>query len=299
MDFRFRRMVIFALLALAVVHAPAAETFRIAEYNVQNYLEEPSGSRPAKSPEAKAAVREAILAARPDVIALEEIGGTNALFELQASLKAGGLDLPNWELVWGPDTNIHNAVLSRFPITGRHPQTNDYFLLAGRRWRVSRGFLDVDIKVNSRFTFNLMSVHLKSKVPTPEADEADQRLEEAKILRSKLDSRLSTNPNLNLVVLGDFNDLQDSEPLKTILGRGNRELVDTRPTERTPDHAGTISWTEHWKAADSYERIDYILLSRAMAREWDANGTYILSLADWETASDHRPLVASFTIPGP
>ncbi|HZV36162.1 MAG TPA: hypothetical protein VFB72_16415, partial [Verrucomicrobiae bacterium] len=51
------------------LHAHAAETFRVATYNIENYLDQPSGSRPAKSAAAKAKVRESILAIHPDVIA--------------------------------------------------------------------------------------------------------------------------------------------------------------------------------------------------------------------------------------
>jgi endonuclease/exonuclease/phosphatase family metal-dependent hydrolase len=31
-----------------------------------------------------------------------------------------------------------------------------------------------------------------------------------------------------------------------------------------------------------------------MAREWVTNETYVLTLANWGIASDHRPLVATF-----
>ena len=283
------------------MQARAAETFRVVEYNVENYLEVSNGARPAKSEEAKTAVRETIRGLKPDVLALEEIGGTNALSELQGSLKSEGLDLPYGELVNGSDTNIQVAILSRLPITARRPQTNDFFLLAGRRWRVSRGFAEVDIRVNDRFSFTLMAVHLKSKLTIPEADEADMRLEEAKLLRAKIDARLEANPRLNLVVLGDFNDLQDSDTMRTIIGRGSRELTDTRPAERNGDAAtgtGPVTWTEHYTKEDIYSRIDYILLSRAMAREWDRADTFIPVLPNWETASDHRPLVATFIVDG-
>ena len=37
----------------------------------------------------------------PDVLALEEMGTTNALLELRASLKADGLDFPFWEHISG------------------------------------------------------------------------------------------------------------------------------------------------------------------------------------------------------
>src|SRR5437764_12201706 len=77
----------------------AAQTFRVATYNLDNYLEHPIGNRPAKSAEGKAKIRESVRAAAADVLALQEIGGTNELLELRASLKAEKLDYPYWELV--------------------------------------------------------------------------------------------------------------------------------------------------------------------------------------------------------
>jgi exonuclease III len=45
---------------------------------------------------------------------------------------------------------------------------------------------------------------------------------------------------------------------------------------------------------DTYSRIDYILLSPAMARDWVTNGTYALTIPNWGIGSDHRPIVAAF-----
>ncbi|MCU0783391.1 MAG: endonuclease/exonuclease/phosphatase family protein, partial [Verrucomicrobia bacterium] len=123
-----------------------AETFRVATYNVANYLDQPTESRRyVKSNAAKAKIRESIRATKPDVIAFQEMGGVSALQELRGSLKTEGLDFPYWEHITGFDTNIHVAVLSRFPIAARHQHTNDSFLLSGRRFQVSRGFAEVDI----------------------------------------------------------------------------------------------------------------------------------------------------------
>src|SRR5947207_5576756 len=89
----------FGLISFATF---AADTFRVAAYNVENYLDQPTETRShVKSPEAKAKIRESIKAMNPDVLALEEIGTTNALLELRASLKADGLDFPFWEHVQG------------------------------------------------------------------------------------------------------------------------------------------------------------------------------------------------------
>jgi endonuclease/exonuclease/phosphatase family metal-dependent hydrolase len=280
-----------------------AGTFRVATYNLENYIEDSTGPRPAKSAEAKAVIRQSICALRPDVLALQEVGSPGALTELRDSLKSDGLDLPYWEFVSGFDTNVHLAVLSRFPFTARRPHTNDQFLVSGRRFRVSRGFAEVDIAVNSNYAFTLLAAHLKSKRPVPAEDEADLRLEEAKLLRENIEIRFAANADANLVVLGDLNDAPDAPATKTVLGRGRRKLVDTRPAERNsalPPGLGpsatprAVAWTHHYAREDSYARIDYILLSPGMAREWITSETYLLAAPNWGVASDHRPLVAEF-----
>jgi len=289
--------------ALACLSLRAAETFRVATYNLENYLPEPVGTRPAKSPEGRAKIRESLRALNADVVALQEVGGTRALMELRESLKKEGLDYPHWDLVHGWDTNIQVAVFSRFPIVARRPHTNESFLLMGRRFRVSRGFAEIDLRVNPGYTFTLMTTHLKSRRPVPEADEAELREEEAKLLREEIDARFAANPNVNLVVLGDLNDVKDSNSTRAVIGRGRTALIDARPAERNGDNRPnpnpryeprTITWTHHFGKEDTYSRIDYILLSRGMAREWDTNGTFVLALPNWGTGSDHRPIVATF-----
>jgi len=277
--------------------------FRVATYNLENYLDAPLGTRPAKSAEGRAKIRESLRVLKADVVALQEIGGTNVLMELRASLKAEGLDYTFWEHVNGWDTNIQVAVLSRFPITARRPHTNDSFLLFGRRFRVSRGFAEVDIKVNDHYSFTLITTHLKSRRPVPDADEAELREQEALLLREKIEARLSANPNANVIVLGDLNDNQDSKSTRAVIGRGKHALIDTRPAERNGDNQPNpnpryeprrVTWTHHYGKEDTYGRIDYILLSRGMAREWNKEETFVLTVANWGTGSDHRPVVAGF-----
>lgn len=281
----------------------AQETFRIATWNVENYLDAPSGSRPAKSDPAKAKIRDTLVTLHPDVLALQEIGSTNELMELQSALKTSGLDLPNWEYVEGFDTNIHVAVLTRFEIISRRPHTNDAYLLNGKRLSVSRGFAEVEIRVNTNYSFTLITAHLKSKRPVAISDESDMRLEEAKILREKIDACFNADPNINLVVLGDMNDMHNSQAVKTVIGRGKRALTDTRPAEQNGDsepHSSrklserTIAWTHFYAIEDTYSRIDYILLSRGMTHEWLPDGTLVFAQPNWGLASDHRPLVATF-----
>ena len=282
----------------------SAGTFRVATYNVENYLDQPTESRShVKSNEAKAKIRESIRTLNPDVLALEEMGTTNALLELRASLKADGLDFPFWEQVQGADTNIHVAVLSRLPIVASRPHTNDLFLLDGRKFQVERGFAEVKIQAATNFTFTLIVAHLKSRRPVPNADEAEERLGEAKILRGIVDEHFKTDPDVRLIVLGDFNDVKDSDSVKTLIGRGKFKLTDTRPAERNGDNASAenssfdprnVAWTEYYGKEDVYTRMDYILISPALARDWVKSETYIPAIANWGVGSDHRPIVAAF-----
>ncbi len=283
--------------------ACTAESFRVVTYNLESYLDQPTQTRKAKTPESKARIRQNLCAMHPDVVALQEVGSPKALLELRDSLKADGLDLPYWEHVEGYDTNIHLAILSRFPFAKRHPYTNDNFLLRGRRFHVSRGFAEVTIQVNSSYNFTLIATHLKSRRPVASGDEAEIRLEEGKLLREKIDAHLAADPDINLVVLGDFNATKDSPPVRAVIGRYRNRLVDTRPAERNrndpasavPQKQGrNITWTHYYAQDDTYSRIDFLLLSQGMAREWDANETYVLATPAWGEASDHRPVVATF-----
>jgi endonuclease/exonuclease/phosphatase family metal-dependent hydrolase len=294
-----------ATLAFAFLCSTSfAAEFRVATYNVENYLDQPTETRPhVKSPEAKAKIRESIKAMNPDVIALEEMGSTNALLELRASLKTNAQDFPFWDWIECADTNIHVAVLSKFPIVTRHPHTNDEFLLDGKRFRVERGFAEVEIQAATNFTFTLIAAHLKSQLQIPNADEAEERLGEANVLRGIIDEHFKENPNAKLIVLGDLNDSKNSDPIKKIIGRGKSKLTDTRPAERNGDNSFVeniyheprdVTWTYFYGADDTYSRIDNILLSPAMARNWVTNGTYPLTIPNWGIGSDHRPIVATF-----
>lgn len=299
------RRSLFLWLASALfstVHG--AETFRVATYNVENYLDRPTETRPhVKSPEAKAKIRESIRALNPDILALEEMGTTDALLELRASLKTDGVDFPYWDHVTGSDTNIHVAILSKFPIVARHPHTNESFLLDGRRHFASRGFAEIEVRPAPGFNVTVIAAHLKSRRPVPDADEAELRLQEAKVLHEIVDDHLRDDPAARLIVLGDFNDVQNSPSTRETMGRGKYRLVDTRPAERNGDNVPNanphfeprnVTWTHYYGVEDSYSRIDYILLSPAMARYWVTNETYVLTMPNWGVGSDHRPIVSSF-----
>jgi len=293
--------ILLALLPVGWVHG--ATVFRIATYNLENYLDQPLGNRLAKPKVGRDQICTALQLAQPDVLAVQEIGGAPSLAELQSRLKTANLHLPHTEIVQGYDTNIQVALLSRFPITARRSHSKEYFLVRGRRYRTTRGILDVEITLPSSYRFTLLGVHLKSRRETGGVSQQDVRKEEARVLRRIVDHHLRAQPEANLVVLGDFNDDPRSLAVRTVIGRGRTALLDTRPAEKNGDRpvterSGTaprnIAWTHFYGREDLYSRVDYVLLSGGMAREWQPQDTWVLSFPNWGIASDHRPLVATF-----
>jgi endonuclease/exonuclease/phosphatase family metal-dependent hydrolase len=293
----------FALFAWLLVAPVLGGQFTIGTYNLELYLNMPNGTMKAKSDAAKVKVRETIKAMNVDVLAVQEMGGAEAFAEFRAALKADGLDYPYVEFIQGNDPVLHVAALSRYPIVARRSHTNESFLLNGRRMHVLRGFLEVDIRVAEKYEFTLLTTHLKSKRQTGFSDEEDVREQEALLLREKVDAILNARPAVNVVVLGDLNDFRNARSTKAVIGRGKNTLIDTRPAERNgdarsilnqPESKRQVTWTHFYAVEDNYARLDYILLSRGMAREWEPEGTYIVTMANWGIASDHRPLVATF-----
>jgi len=92
--------------------------------------------------------------------------------------------------------------------------------------------------------------------------------------------------------------------MKEIVGHGKTKLADTRPAERNGDHSSAdnfyheprnSAWTYFYGRNDTYARIDYILLSPVLKRNWLADETFVPTISNWGVGSDHRPIVASFT----
>jgi endonuclease/exonuclease/phosphatase family metal-dependent hydrolase len=53
-------------------------------------------------------------------------------------------------------------------------------------------------------------------------------------------------------------------------------------------------WTHYYGKEDRLDRIDFILISQGMAREWVKEETYIPFTPNWGVGSDHRPIMATF-----
>lgn len=265
----------------------------IATYNVNSYLSMPRWvngvyrQKAGKPLSEKKAIANILATIHPKVLALEEMGEPRDLADLQRHLHSVGLDYPYSEYVQGSDSERHLALLSCFPITERHSQSLIPLKVNGRTLYCPRGILDVTLSLQSNYQLRLICVHLKAKVPVVGYNQWELREAEATFLHDYLHTILTANPQMPLLVMGDFNDTKNSKPLQTILGKPN--LLDSLQALTLADDHGE-SWTEYWKEADVYSRIDYILFNEAVAGDITQTRSGIARPAFWNEASDHCAL---------
>ena len=270
----------------------SGEGLRFITYNVKNWVtEENSKGKPhPKLEKEKAAVVSLISRNRPDVLGICEIGNREDLAELQGRLKAAGWDLPYVVHVGGIDPVRHLALLSRFPITATASPEETEYQMDGRIMAINRGILDASLEAGGK-TYRFIGVYLKSRREAQEGDQEIIRLHEAKLVRSHVNRILSAQPDARLVVYGDFNDTRSTHTLKTLTGDNNSPnylfMIPAKDSRQE-------NWTHYWEQADSYTRIDFITVSRALRPDTDLKASHLIDDKDWNEASDHRPVLAVF-----
>ena len=280
------------LLACAGVKVAAAGgELTVMTWNVENYVAEDrmvDGEYRTEYPKpekAKAALRQAVRETTPDVLALQEMGPEPYLEELQRDLAADGAAYPHRALLNGPDPKRHVALLSRVPLrVGSHAEVPHRG--AGVPDLVRRGVLEATVGLGDG-EVTLFVVHLKSRHTENPADpdSAAQRLGEAAAVRDLVLRRCPRTAEAAFLVLGDFNDGPRSKPLRTLLRRGEATISELLPAT---DGAGD-GWTHHYRKADVYSRVDYILVSPALrpavVKIWVHDSPAV------RAASDHRPVL--------
>jgi endonuclease/exonuclease/phosphatase family metal-dependent hydrolase len=284
----------FQTTLLASPEADTGEGVRFVAYNLKNYLlmerrVEGETVPDAPKPEEETKVLLAHLAEiKPDILGVCELGDQAQLSDLQKRLKKAGVDLPHSSLCVSVDGIRNLGLLSRFPITSENHQTGLDYQIGADVIPFRRGILDATVTISEDYELRLIGLHLKSKRPVPEADEALMRRNEAALTRAHIDTILEAAPETNLLVYGDLNDTPNESPIKALQGTYNSpEYLQGVPLK---DEDG-LTWTYFWSYADVYSRFDYIFANRAVLPEIDEEKCFIYSGKDWFTASDHRPLI--------
>ena len=115
------------------------------------------------------------------------------------------------------------------------------------------------------------------------------RRNEARLLCNHVRAILKENPDINLLVVGDFNDEPSSAPIQEIIQyQGKAILHDLRPV----DDNGA-AWT-YRGFDDNHQRIDYMLASDCLLPELVLDKTFVVYFPSLAKASDHRPVVGTF-----
>jgi endonuclease/exonuclease/phosphatase family metal-dependent hydrolase len=293
---KFIPSAVFAAWLLGCIALSAApDEIVICSYNLRNYVNaSPAGEgrqfATRAKPESEIAALIAIIKEiNPHILGVCEMGTPDRFEDFKKRLAEAGLGYTDSEYVQAADADRHLALLSRFPIVARNPQTDVSFELDGKVEKVRRGFLDVTIQVNPEYQLRMVGVHLKSKLAVPEG-EAILRRHEAQALRKHLDKILAENPAVNLACYGDFNDTKNAPMFQEVTGvRGApNHMADLWAKDSLGDR-----WTHYWKVADQYSRIDYIFVSPGLFREVVKEKSTVYRGPAWDEASDHRPIHAT------
>ncbi len=269
-----------------------ADEFSVMTFNVgaYGYLDRTGDgqARDMKPDDEREAVLAIITEMRPDILALQEMGGPSVFEAFREDLSARGLAYISYELLQRDQSEQNLAVLSRYPIISSYHHLEDTFSIGDEQVPVKRGYLEVDISIHPTYQFRLLVAQLKSKAYHP-LGHTEMRRNEARLLNNHVRRALSRQNRLNLLVVGDMSDHIRSAPLRTIMGSNQEYLSDLRPA----DAYGEI-WTYYDEDAELYHRHDYMLASPYMLPEYVAEKSMVVRHKDSKRASPHRPLYAVF-----
>nr|WP_242038799.1 calcium-binding protein [Anabaena lutea] len=113
-----------------------------------------------------------------------------------------------------------------------------------------------------------------------------QRNQQATIVKNFVQSILAVNPNANIVVAGDLNDFEFSNPLTTLEGAGLNTLVETLPQNER--------YTYNFEG--NAQSLDHILVSNNLLSQLDGFDVVHINSEFFDQDSDHDPSVARFTL---
>lgn len=288
-------VLILALFAVRV----AAETLTVATYNVENYLVTDRMAdgvyrKEYPKPESeKRALRAVIASLGADVLAIEEMGGSPFLAELQRDLATEGCKYPYAELLEAADPDRHVAVLSKRPFTAVQKHTDLSFTYFGAVEKVKRGLLEVRFSTEIG-EVTLFVVHLKSRFTERDDDlnSAKRRASEAEAVRDRVLKTFPEPSSERFLIVGDFNDNAGSRPLRAMIKKGKTAIAALLPAA---DSRGEV-WTHFYKKEETYTAVDHILVSDALKNYIPAKSAIICDRVEVAAASDHRPILVKLDL---
>jgi endonuclease/exonuclease/phosphatase family metal-dependent hydrolase len=237
----------------------------------------------------------------PDIIALQEVqdnDGAELTSVVDADLTASTL-IKSIESIGGP-TYEYQEIPPKNGQDGGQPGGNirvgflfnpERVTLQGvERFADDPAFAESRKPLVGEFTFSnipitLINNHFASK--SGGAASNTKRESQARIVNEFVVDRLSTDPDANIVVLGDLNDTPASSPIKILQGNELENLVNNLPL------ADQFSYVFR----GNKEQIDQILVTQNLLNNGNPEIDAVHVNADISgSASDHDPVVARFTL---
>ncbi|MBD2197113.1 MULTISPECIES: Ig-like domain-containing protein [Calothrix] len=114
-----------------------------------------------------------------------------------------------------------------------------------------------------------------------------QRQQQATIVKDFVQSILAIDPNANVVVAGDLNDFEFSNPLNTLKNAGLTALIETLPANER--------YTYNFEG--NAQTLDHILVSNNLFNKLDGYDVVHINSEFSDQDSDHDPSVARFNFP--
>ncbi|MBE0616638.1 MAG: endonuclease/exonuclease/phosphatase family protein [Proteobacteria bacterium] len=279
----------------------------------------------------QAALRDTVRRLEADAVAFQEVLDPSLLEPL-----LDGLDYPHVVVGERAESPLLTGVFSRYPLlvpqdvareTDLALQDDKTGLVVGVRGPFSRSVLRVEWDAPGMPT-TLLVVHWKSKIPsfTPSRQREGEpwrslgdagegrlltevkRLAQAVALRREIDRRFARDPGARLAVLGDFNDILDSEALRIVRGDAQACLSPgLLPQELLPCELSVPAekrYTQVYRGRP--EMLDHIFISRALLPHFHGARVFNEFLRDAEegpeagrsadASSDHAPFAATFRV---
>lgn len=257
-------------LCLLMLHAASAQTassLRVLCYNI-HYGQGMDGEYDI------ARLAEVIKAAKPDLVALQEVDvGVKRSGRVHQLQKLG--ELTGLTARFGPTQHYEgglfgNAVLTRLPILDEHIQPLPYTEATPELQTYPRGALVITVRAPDGQPLRFISTHFQHNVPA-------DRVEQAHAI-----NRLYADPadKLRTILAGDFNAKPEEEPIQ-ILQQSWTHTMDAAKAPSAP-------------SVNPSSRIDYIFYREAA--HFRPVSSEVLPEA---MASDHRPVLAILEISKP
>nr|MDZ8062739.1 SdiA-regulated domain-containing protein [Nostoc sp. EkiNYC01] len=114
-----------------------------------------------------------------------------------------------------------------------------------------------------------------------------QRQQQATLVKNFVQSILAIDPNANVVVAGDLNDFEFSNPLTTLESAGLTSLIETLPANER--------YTYNFEG--NAQTLDHILVSSNLLGKLDGYDVVHINSEFADQDSDHDPSVARFNLP--